>query len=87
MLWSDGCRSVSYRSPNRELKLDRDLVCRRGELSPYPAVSNADERNLDFFEHGDTIYADFPPQPCLSLRATLQEYRAKQSEVYETALA
>jgi len=36
------------------------------------------------FEHGDTIYADFPPQPCLSLR--LQRYKsiAPSSEVYET---
>ena len=28
----------------------------RGELAPYPAISNADERDLDFFvEHGDSI--------------------------------
>ncbi|HAC63779.1 MAG TPA: hypothetical protein DCF68_09630 [Cyanothece sp. UBA12306] len=33
----------------------------RGELSPYPAIANADESNLDFFVlHGDTIYADYP---------------------------
>ena len=30
----------------------------RGELAPYPAISNVAGRNLDFFvEHGDTIYA------------------------------
>jgi phosphodiesterase/alkaline phosphatase D-like protein len=31
----------------------------RGELAPFPAVANADERSLDFFlKLGDTIYAD-----------------------------
>ena len=30
----------------------------RGELAPYPAISNADEQDLAFFvEHGDTIVA------------------------------
>ncbi|MBE9137838.1 alkaline phosphatase D family protein [Nodosilinea sp. LEGE 07088] len=56
----------------------------RGELSPYPAISNADRQDLAFFvEHGDTIYADFPspavPQPQAT---TLEDYRAKHSEVY-----
>jgi phosphodiesterase/alkaline phosphatase D-like protein len=33
----------------------------RGELAPYPSISNAEERELDFFVSlGDTIYADFP---------------------------
>lgn len=57
----------------------------RGELSPYPAISNADDRNLDFFvEHGDTIYADFesPVLPGVEQAETLEEYRLKHSEVY-----
>ncbi|BAZ11824.1 phytase [Calothrix sp. NIES-4071] len=62
----------------------------RGELSPYPAISNADERNLDFFiELGDTIYADFP-SPALKnpdgtekdQAITLDDYRTKHAEVY-----
>ncbi len=57
----------------------------RGELSPYPAIANADQRSLDFFvEHGDTIYADFesPVLPGVDQARTLAEYRAKHSEVY-----
>ncbi len=59
----------------------------RGELSPYPAISNAADRNLEFFvEHGDTIYADFesPVLPGVDQATTLEEYRLKQSEVYGT---
>lgn len=56
----------------------------RGELSPYPAVSNADERNLDFFVlHGDTIYADYPsPSLPISQAITLEDYRIKHAEAY-----
>ncbi|MEA5504628.1 5'/3'-nucleotidase SurE [Halotia wernerae UHCC 0503] len=62
----------------------------RGELAPYPAISNADEANLKFFfEFGDTIYADFPspglknPDGTEKAQATtLEDYRAKQAEVY-----
>ena len=56
----------------------------RGELSPYPAISNADEANLDFFVlHGDTIYADFPsPEVPKEQAETLAEFRAKHQEVY-----
>jgi myo-inositol-hexaphosphate 3-phosphohydrolase/phosphodiesterase/alkaline phosphatase D-like protein len=62
----------------------------RGELAPYPAISNADERNLKFFvEFGDTIYADFPspglknPDGTEKAQAiTLEDYRAKHAEVY-----
>ena len=62
----------------------------RGELSPYPAISNADERNLKFFfEFGDTIYADFP-SPALrnadgsekAQAETLDDFRTKNAEVY-----
>lgn len=59
----------------------------RGELSPYPAISNAIGRDLDFFvEHGDTVYADFesPILPGVSQATTLEEYRLKNSEVYGT---
>ena len=66
----------------------------RGELSPYPSLSNATERDLAFFvEHGDTIYADIPSPAVLNpdgtrkaQAETLEEYRAKQSEVYGSRL-
>lgn len=62
----------------------------RGELAPYPAIANADERNLAFFvEHGDTIYADDgspavvnPDGTPKQQVETLAEYRAKHAEVY-----
>ncbi|MDJ0844634.1 MAG: phytase, partial [Crocosphaera sp.] len=64
----------------------------RGELSPYPAIANAVDRDLDFFvEHGDTIYADIPsdavknPDGTRKQQAeTIAEYRAKHSEVYDS---
>lgn len=62
----------------------------RGELAPYSAISNVPERDLAFFvEHGDTIYADIPsdaiknPDGTRKDQAeTIEEYRAKHSEVY-----
>ncbi|MGF1493311.1 MAG: esterase-like activity of phytase family protein [Microcoleaceae cyanobacterium] len=62
----------------------------RGELAPYPAISNAAEQNLEFFvEHGDTIYADIASPAVLNpdgtrkqQAETLPEYRAKHNEVY-----
>jgi hypothetical protein len=56
----------------------------RGELSPYPAISNADERGLDLFvKLGDTIYADYPsPLVPAEQATTLEEYRLKHLEVY-----
>lgn len=56
----------------------------RGELAPYPAISNADEQDLAFFvEHGDTIYADYPSPAVPNPQAiTLEDYRAKHAEVY-----
>lgn len=56
----------------------------RGELSPYPAISNAWWRNLDFFvKLGDTIYADSPSPAVDKPQAeTLQDYRLKNAEVY-----
>ncbi|MGB0385995.1 MAG: alkaline phosphatase D family protein [Ardenticatenaceae bacterium] len=58
----------------------------RGELSPYPSISNASQRNLNFFvEHGDTIYADFPsPAVPLTQAVTLADYRNKHNEAYST---
>ncbi|MEM7592979.1 MAG: phytase, partial [Cyanobacteria bacterium P01_A01_bin.83] len=66
----------------------------RGELAPYPIISNADEADLEFFvQHGDTIYADFGSDAVLNPDGsqkeqveTLEEYRAKHSEVYENRL-
>ena len=62
----------------------------RGELAPYPAISNANDRDLAFFvEHGDTIYADFGSDAVLNPDGTpkeqvetLEEYRLKHAEVY-----
>ncbi len=62
----------------------------RGELAPYPAISNADDAKLKFFVTlGDTIYADVaspgvknPNGTEKSQSTTLEDYRAKQSEVY-----
>ena len=58
----------------------------RGELSPYPAIANAAQSNLQFFlEFGDTIYADFPsPAVPAEQATTLEEFRAKHNEVYST---
>ncbi len=62
----------------------------RGELAPYPAVSNVAEKALDFFLlHGDTIYADDDSPAVLNpdgtpkdQAVTLDEFRAKHDEVY-----
>jgi myo-inositol-hexaphosphate 3-phosphohydrolase/phosphodiesterase/alkaline phosphatase D-like protein len=63
----------------------------RGELAPYPAIANADDRNLKFFVAlGDTIYADDASpgllDPATGLpkpqAETLDEFRAKHIEVY-----
>ena len=64
----------------------------RGELAPYPVISNAPERNLAFFvEHGDTIYADDASPAVLNADGTpkqqaetIEEYRAKHNEVYSS---
>jgi alkaline phosphatase D len=54
-----------------------------GWLAPYPAIANAEERNLDFFvEHGDTIVAG-SPSPAAT---TLEEFRLRHNEVYSTHL-
>jgi predicted extracellular nuclease/phosphodiesterase/alkaline phosphatase D-like protein len=57
----------------------------QGELSPYPAIANADERNLDFFvQMGDTIEADSesPALPGVTQASTLEEFRVKHAEIY-----
>ena len=56
----------------------------RGELAPYPSVSNVVARNLDFFVGlGDTVYADIPsPAVPGGPAQTLEEFRAKHNEVY-----
>lgn len=56
----------------------------RGELRPYPALSNIPERSLAFFvEHGDTIYADIPSVDFPSEQAiSVDDYRIKHAEVY-----
>ncbi len=62
----------------------------RGELSPYPAIANAIDADLEFFvAEGDTIYADISSPAVLNedgtekaQAETLGEYRAKHAEVY-----
>lgn len=56
----------------------------RGELRPYPAVSNVPDRNLAFFvEHGDTVYADIPSVDFPTEQAvSVDDYRIKHAEVY-----
>ena len=62
----------------------------RGELAPYPVISNVPDRDLAFFvEHGDTIYADDASPAVLNedgtpkqQAETIEEYRAKHNEVY-----
>jgi 3-phytase/alkaline phosphatase D len=56
----------------------------RGELAPYPAISNADERDLAFFiALGDTIYADYPsPAVPVAQAVSLDDFRRKHAEVY-----
>lgn len=54
----------------------------RGGLTPYSALSNADDKNLDFFvQLGDTVYSDVPspafPGPQTE---TVGEYRLKYEE-------
>lgn len=55
-----------------------------GELAPYPAIANADDRELDFFVLlGDTIYADTASPAVDKPQAeTLEEFRLKYDEVY-----
>lgn len=56
----------------------------RGDLSPYPSISNVPARGLDLFiALGDTTYADFAsPDLPLEQAVTLSEFRIKQNEVY-----
>jgi 3-phytase/alkaline phosphatase D len=56
----------------------------RGELRPYPAISNAPERELDFFvELGDTVYADVPSIDFPGPQArSVEDFRVKHNEVY-----
>jgi alkaline phosphatase D len=56
----------------------------RGELAPYPAISNIPQRDLDFLAVlGDTIYADVPSVDLPALQArTIDEFRIKHNEVY-----
>ena len=61
----------------------------RGSLTPYVALTNATERDLDFFiALGDTVYADLT-SPAVPVRqaTTLDEFRRKHAEVYSSDLA
>lgn len=56
----------------------------RGELAPYPSISNVAEKELEFFVGlGDTIYADYP-SPALEAPTalSLEDFRIKHNEGY-----
>jgi alkaline phosphatase D len=57
----------------------------QGQLTPFPAISNAPERNLDFFVRiGDSAYVDdlSPDLPGVKQPKTLAEFSTKYNEVY-----
>ncbi len=57
----------------------------QGELTPYVSIRNADERDLAFFvQMGDMVEADSESDalPGVTQARTLDEFRAKQNEVY-----
>lgn len=57
----------------------------QGELAPYPSISNASDRNLDFFVlMGDTLEADSisPDLPGVRQSSTLPQFRTKHNEIY-----
>ncbi len=56
----------------------------RGELAPYPAVSNVPAAGLDtWISLGDTIYADVAsPDLPIPQALTLSDYRIKNNEAY-----
>ncbi|NJN88413.1 MAG: phytase, partial [Leptolyngbyaceae cyanobacterium SL_7_1] len=57
------------------------------QAPPYPSLSNADDRELEFFiKLGDTIYADTetPALPGVTQARTLDEFRTKHAEVLTT---
>ncbi|NJL47554.1 MAG: phytase, partial [Leptolyngbyaceae cyanobacterium SM2_5_2] len=59
------------------------------QAPPYPILTSAAERNLDFLvKLGDTIYADLetPATPGVSQARTLEQFRAKHSEVLSPRL-
>jgi len=57
----------------------------RGDLTPYPAISNMDEADLDFAVLlGDTIYGDYDT-PAGPATTELDGYRDKYQEVYGSA--
>lgn len=60
----------------------------RGELAPYPAVTNAGGRGLELFAFlGDAVYAD-SPSPALPIpqARTLPEFRTNHEEVLSARL-
>jgi phosphodiesterase/alkaline phosphatase D-like protein len=57
----------------------------RGDFAPYPSISNAAGRNLDFFVNlGDTIYAEFKTPAVPKQAQSDEEFRLKQDEVNST---
>ena len=58
----------------------------QGELAPYPSIKNAPTAGLDLFvKLGDIPYAD-ASSPVYPLAQTLQEFEAKNNEIYSSHL-
>jgi 3-phytase/alkaline phosphatase D len=54
----------------------------RGELAPFPSISNVRARKLDFLVNlGDTIYAERYSGPTQPTATTLADYRARHREI------
>ncbi|MDX1915305.1 MAG: alkaline phosphatase D family protein [Methylophilus sp.] len=58
----------------------------RGEIAPFPSISNMPSKNLDFVVNlGDTMYAERYSGPQTGQAATtLSDYRSRQNEVLST---
>lgn len=59
----------------------------RGDLAPYPSITNMSERELDFFVNlGDTVYADFTSPAVPRQAQSVEEFRLKHDEVNRSYL-
>ncbi|MGF1570277.1 MAG: phytase [Nodosilinea sp.] len=77
-------RFVTAAAPGEQTGLTFGIGGDWQQAPPYPILTSAAERNLDFFvKLGDTIYADLetPATPGVSQARTLEQFRAKYSEV------
>lgn len=77
-------RFVTAANPGEQTGLTFGISGDWQQAPPYPILNSAAESELDFFvKLGDTIYADLetPATPGISQARTLEQFRAKHSEV------